>query len=312
MTELIITANDGGQRLDRFLTKAYPSLTNGVVRKSLREKRVKLNGRRPEADTFLKMGDVLRLFINDSLLTGAVAKVKPVSGELNIVYEDDNLLIADKPAGLLVHADDTGETDTLIARITAYLTATGEYDDSERTFAPSLCNRIDRGTCGLVIAAKNSEALRVMCEKIKAREVKKTYLALCDGVFQKKRSTLTAFLRKDEQSHRVTVEREKTRDNLTALLSYEVVRQTSDCSLVRVDLQTGRTHQIRAQLASIHHPVLGDGKYGDYKANKARGFKYQALCSHKVAFLWQTDSGILNYLNGKSFEATNVWFLNKI
>ncbi len=305
MRELEISKNDSGQRLDRFLQKSFPLLTQGTICKLSRKNCIKVNGKKVDVKTHLNEGDILKLFINDELLEPKKQDndFRSVSAEINIIYEDKNILLVNKPVGMVVHEDDGNETDTLINRIRSYLYKKGEYNpENENCFAPSLCNRIDRNTSGIVISAKNAESLRIMSQKIRDRELKKLYLCIATGKVEPKSATLTAYLEKDSKQNIVKVSGKKTKTNLTIKTKYKVLRYDGENSLLEVDLLTGRTHQIRAHLAYIGHPLLGDGKYGSNKVNKQYNMKYQALCSHKLIFRFTTDAGILQYLDKKEFE----------
>ncbi len=308
MTEITITKNDAGQRADRFLAKAYPNLTPPLVCKLMRKKRIKLNGAKTEPNVKLKEGDVFRFYLGEELLSKETAKrandFREVSSDIAAVYEDENILLVNKPVGMPVHEDNDNTADTLINRILCYLWKKGEYDpDSERSFTPALCNRIDRNTCGIVIAAKNAESLRVLNQKLRDRELVKLYLCAVSGVPKLREATLTAYLRKLSEENRVVITDRKAHDNLTVKTKYRVLETRGEppVSLVEVDLLTGRTHQIRAHFAHMGHPLLGDGKYGDNRLNKQLGFRYQALCSYKLIFRFTTDAGCLEYLNGKEF-----------
>lgn len=311
--EIIIGENDCNQRLDRFLTKAFPSLKSGIINKAVRNKDIKINGKRTEAAYRLQKGDRLYMFFPDILIEPKKTEEKDflsAGDKLSIVYEDNNILLVDKEQGLTVHWDNDGSVDTLINRIKKYLYNKGEYQpENENSFAPALCNRIDRNTCGIVIAAKNAEALRILNEKIKSREISKKYLCIAVGEMPKKEDTLTAYLQKDEKANQVQITDTKTSENLTIKTKYKVLQSCGELSLLEIDLLTGRTHQIRAHLAYIRHPLLGDGKYGNNKINQKYGYKMQALCSYKLTFDFKTDSGILDYLNHKSFEVKEVPFL---
>lgn len=310
MTEITITKNDAGQRADRFLAKAYPNLTPPLVCKLMRKKRIKLNGARTEPNVKLREGDVLRFYLGEELLSREAAKrandFREVPPDIGVIYEDENILLVNKPVGIPVHEDNDNTADTLINRILCYLWKKGEFDpENERSFTPALCNRIDRNTCGIVIAAKNAESLRVLNQKLRDRELVKLYLCAVSGVPERREATLTAYLKKLPEENRVVVSDRKTPDNLTIKTRYKVLETRGEppASLVEVDLLTGRTHQIRAHFAHIGHPLLGDGKYGDNRLNKRLGLKYQALCSHKLIFRFTTDAGCLEYLNGKEFSA---------
>lgn len=317
MTEITVTKNDAGQRADRFLAKAFPNLTPPLVCKLMRKKRIKLNGAKTEPNVKLCEGDVFRFYLSDELLSKETTvrdnDFRTVPSEISIIYEDENILLVDKPVGMVVHEDNDNTADTLINRILCYLWKKGEYDpEKEQSFVPALCNRIDRNTCGIVIAAKNAEALRVLNQKIRDRELVKLYLCVIDGIPDKREATLTAYLEKLSDENRVIISDRKTPSNLTIKTKYRVLETRNGKSLLEVDLLTGRTHQIRAHFAHIGHPLLGDGKYGSNKLNKEQGYKYQALCSYKLAFRFTTDAGALSYLNNRVFEisdAESLWFV---
>ncbi len=308
MQEWTITKNDANQRLDKFLTKSLPTLSQPLLYKYLRIKRIKVNGKRAEQNYRLAEGDRLQLYLNDEFFEKKpvipAAKHFPAP---NVVYEDENILLVNKPAGLVVHEDDRGSGDTLIARILSYLTEKGEYDpQKEHSFVPALCNRIDRNTSGIVIAAKNAEALRILNQKVKDREIDKRYLCAAAGRLPPQ-GELKAFMRKDERHNEVKVFSHPVPDGKTMLTNYRVIRAGKDASLLEVELITGRTHQIRAHLAYIGHPLIGDGKYGDRRLNEKFHCKAQLLCAYKLTFRFTTGAGELSYLNGKSFEVKPDW-----
>ena len=309
MVRIDIGRNDAGQRVDKFITKAFPSLPQSAMYKAIREKNVKLNRKRCEISTRLREGDVLELYIRDELLGTRRSEEKCelllASKALSAVYEDGNIIIADKPAGVIVHPDEQYQTDTLIARIQRYLYEKGEYDPAdEHSFAPALANRIDRNTAGLVIAAKNAEALRVLNEKIKAREIDKRYLCIVHGVPEKREQTLEGFLEKNESQNRVYIEKKAGKNTRTIRTHYRVIAASDELSLLEVELLTGRTHQIRAHMASIGHPLLGDGKYGENRLNRKYGAVRQMLYSYKLTFTFPTDAGALDYLRGRTVEVS--------
>lgn len=313
MREFTINKNDSGQRVDKFLQKAVPRLPKNLMYKYIRMKRIKLNGSRCEISTRLNEGDIMQLYINDEFFEETAQKdflaAPPI---LNIVYEDDNIILCDKKNGLVVHEDDENTVDTLINRILHYLYDKGEYDpDTEQSFTPALCNRLDRNTGGIVIAAKNAESLRILNQKIKDRELEKKYLCITVGVPPKKHDTMKAYLEKNADGNTVRVSDKKTPTNKTIVTAYDVLKSDGRLALVEVRLETGRTHQIRAHFAHIGCPLLGDGKYGINKVNREYKIKTQALYSYKLKFVFSTDGGVLDYLNGREFTVQDVWFKDK-
>ena len=314
MKELTVGLNDAGQRLDRFLAKAVPLLPASLAQKYIRIKRIKLNGARAERDTRLQAGDVLSLYINDEFFDKPRednAYLTVAAPKLNIVYEDENILLVDKRPGLAVHPHDGAEYGrTLIDQIQAYLYQKKEWRPrEENAFTPSLCNRIDRNTGGIVIAAKTAEALRILNQKIRDREIDKRYLAIVEGTLPKKEGSLVGFLFKDAKKNRVFVTDTPQPGSKSCRTDYRVLASRNGLTLVECRLITGRTHQIRAQFAHAGHPLLGDGKYG--KLDKRFDRDYQALYSYRLTFTFPTDAGILEPLKGRSFQVKEVDFVKE-
>ena len=312
MKEFHIGPNDAGQRLDRFLAKAVPLLPASLAQKYIRLKRIKCNGKRIDRDTRLNTGDVLQLYINDEFFDKPRednAYLTVVNPKLNIVYEDDHILLVDKRPGLAVHPHDGADFGkTLIDHIQAYLYQKKEWQPrEENAFTPALCNRIDRNTGGIVIAAKTAEALRVMNQKIKDRELDKRYLAIVEGTPKPREGSLKGYLFKDVKKNRVFVTDTPQAGSKSCQTNYKTLASGNGLSLVECQLITGRTHQIRAQFAHAGHPLLGDGKYG--KLDKRFDRNYQALYSYKLTFLFTTEAGALEHLNGKSFQVAQVDFV---
>ena len=316
MRTLIINRNDAGQRLDKFLSKAVKAMPKSLMYKGIRTKKIKVNRKRAEIGYILEEGDTVELFISEEFFSdnasdSAFMKLTP---KLDIVYEDENIMLLDKRPGLIVHSDDEEDVNTLISHVKAYLYRKGEYNpEDEQSFAPALCNRIDRNTGGIVIAAKNSEALRIMNEKIRNDELSKFYLAAVHGHMPKRADTLHGYLRKDQVNNIVDISTVKKPGYKEIVTKYRVLDEKNGLSLIEVELVTGRTHQIRAHFSSIGHPLLGDGKYGVNRDDKKLGYKFQALYAFRLEFHFRTDSGVLSYLNGKSFsiDKSKVWFLEE-
>lgn len=310
---MIIGKNDCGQRADKFLAKAVPLLPQALMYKYFRKKRIKLNGGRCEASVKLDEGDILSLYINDEFFGSGENDKKNdldgVSSEISVVYEDENILLTDKPAGLVVHDDNDGTQDTLVDRLRRYLYEKGEYiPENEQSFAPALCNRLDRNTQGIVIAAKNAESLRVLNSAVKNRDIEKRYLCICAGRPTKDHDILTAYIFKDSSRNTVIMSDRKTPENRTAVTEYRVLKSDGKLSLLEINLHTGRTHQIRAHLAYIGCPVLGDGKYGINRLNREYKINVQALCAYKLRFKDSFGSEGLEYLRGKEFVSGKPWF----
>lgn len=315
MKELTVGKNDAGQRLDRFVGKAVPLLPESLLQKYIRLKRIKLNGKGSKRDTRLNEGDVLSLYINDEFFekpTERNSYLKVGAPRLDIVYEDENILLADKKPGVLCHSAGEWDYNTLIANIQAYAYQKGEWRPrEENAFAPALCNRIDRNTGGIVIAAKNAEALRIIDEKIKEREIEKYYLCVVRGRPKPAEGQLRGYIFKDAAKNRVYVRRKPEPGAKEALTYYRTLASQGGLSLVECRLGTGRTHQIRAQMAAAGTPLLGDGKYGSDRENKKLGEDGQLLYSYRLEFAFRTDAGALNYLNGRSFSVSRVDFAEK-
>ncbi len=316
MKSFEIKSNDANQRLDKFIRKSLPNLPQTLMYKYIRIKRIKVNRKRAEISTMLKVGDIVDMYINDEFF------VKPetrydfmgASKNLDIIYEDENIVLLNKKTGLLCHPDDREYIDTLITRLKRYLYDKGEYrPDDETSFTPALVNRIDRNTGGIVIAAKNAESLRIMNAQMKRRNLRKFYLCVVHGVLERDSGLLEGYLTKDEKKNIVKVTKKPTDGSKEIKTKYKALSKDlkNDLSLVEVELLTGRTHQIRAHFASIGHPLLGDGKYGTNKLNKDFGYKKQFLYSYKLIFNFDNEAGQLEYLNGRCFEVKDVWFVRE-
>lgn len=317
MKEFTVTKNDAGQRLDRFAAKAAPSIPSSLLQKTFRKKDVKVNGHWARPDARLAEGDLVRLYFPDEFFAppekadgyGWLRTLRP---RLDVIYEDENILLVNKRPGVLCHEGSGWSADTLIGHIQARAYQAGQWDPAkENSFAPALCNRIDRGTGGIVIAAKNAPALRIMDEKIRAREVTKEYLCVCLGAPAPPEGRLEGWLFKDAVKNQVYVKPRPEPGASFAATDYRVMASRDGLSLVTCRLHTGRTHQIRVQMAHAGWPLLGDGKYGREKLNRRYGETRQLLWSWRLTFDLTSDAGELNYLAGKTFTVPNVPFVRK-
>lgn len=319
MRVLTVNKNDAGQRLDKFLSKAVKGLPSSMMYKLIRTKKIKVNRKRADQSYILSEGDEIQLFIREEFFdspekdTDALLRIQP---KLDILYEDENIMLLNKRPGVLVHEDDSARDNTLIMHVRAYLAQRGEYNPKEeQSFAPALCNRIDRNTGGIVIAAKNAESLRSMNARIKNDMLTKSYLCLVHGAPSPKKATLTAYLRKNANDNLVEVRDKEFGGSKKIITAYTVLRTfPSNRSLVEIDLITGRTHQIRAHMAHIGHPLLGDGKYGVNRGERSEGYKYQALYAYKLYFKRADEKDTLSYLEGRTFriDEGDIWFLRDL
>ena len=310
MRILTVEKNDAGQRLDKFLSKKFKTMPKSLMYKYIRTKYIKLNGKKTTPEVFLNEGDVLTFYIKDEFFEEKKSyEYLKASKNLDILYEDEHILMIDKKIGVIVHQDKDFDTDTLNLRVLRYLYEKGEYNPEDHSsFTPALCNRIDRNTGGIVIAAKTAEALRVINQKIRDREIEKYYLCAVKGKPKKAHDILKDYLIKDESTNTVKVLKEEKDGAKQIITEYTVLDTKDGISLCEVLLYTGRTHQIRAHMASIGHPLLGDEKYGDKALNRRYGLKRQQLYSYKLKFCFTTDAGELGYLDKKEFEVKEIPF----
>lgn len=306
MKSITISSKDAGQRVDRFIMKTFDQLPKSLMFKEIRKKNIKVNKKRCAAEQILNEGDILELYLKDDALH---IKEKhydflKASTDLDIIYEDNNIILLNKKVGILCHPDGKDYIDNLVARLKRYLYEKGEWSPDTSSFTPSLANRIDRNTGGIVIGAKNSQALKIINDKIKSREIEKYYLTVVHGKMPKKSEILTAYLTKNEKKNTVNITDNQVPGSKQIITQYTVLDYYDDASLLEVKLLTGRTHQIRAHLAHIGHSLYGDGKYGIDK-----GRYRQALYSYKLKFSFK-DENALSYLNNKVFQAKDIKMLN--
>ena len=299
-----VKENDTNIRLDNFIMKLFPNLSKIYIFKAIRTNKVKVNGKKPKFDYRLQLNDEIKVFLNSDL-ENKKDNWKLANDKLDVVYEDDNLIIVNKPIKLLVNDEREELADTLINRIKKYLFAKGKWDPKmENQFEPCLVHRIDFNTSGLVIAAKTHEASVILSQKIKDREIDKFYQCLVYGKMPQQSQLLEAYWSKPTNSNIVKISNQSVNDGKYIATKYKVIKYDSkqDVSLLEIELMTGRTHQIRAHLAFVGHPLVGEQKYISKEINKKTNYKSQALVAYKLVFNFKTDAGKLNYLKGKEVK----------
>lgn len=315
MKKIIINQNDQDQRIDNFLVKVFPKLSRTMIYKALRNKRIKVNNKKVEHNYRLQLNDELCLYINDEFLEKPNNQDFLVSkNDLDIVYEDYNVLVVNKPVGLVVHEDNNNSVDTLINRVKKYLYSSQQWDPAnENSFTPSLGHRLDRNTAGLIMIAKNAVALKSLENAFRNLEVKKHYLALVQGLLDfNEKYTIKLFL-EDDESGLVKVHEMSKNNTKEAITKFIVLRHIANkYSLVDVELITGRKHQIRASFNWLGFPLVGEKKYTSADSDRDKRFKYQCLVSYKLQLNIKDQNDPLFYLNKKHFELKKIWFLEKL
>ena len=316
MKEVNITGKEENQRLDKFLLKYFNNAPKSFVYKMLRKKRIKFNGKKAEGNEIIKNGDKLQMYIAPETMDSLMSEKEIVKAErhFGIVYEDDNILVVSKPAGLLSHPESSADKNTLIDQILYYLYEKGEYDMSkESSFTPAICNRLDRNTGGIVIAGKNLAAVQAVNKAIAQRKIKKYYITMVRGEFTQEKE-LFGYHVKDELTNTVKVLKKEAPGAKKIFTKVKPIAVKDNFSLLEIDLITGKSHQIRAHLKSMGYPVIGDRKYGEMRVNTRFKDKYglnnQFLFAYKIA--WHENEGVMAYLNGKEFTASLPDYIENI
>ena len=310
MQELHVTANEAGQRLDKLLAKFLNQAPKSFLYKMMRKKNIVLNGKKCTGNEKLKQGDSIKLFFSDETIEkfSAGTYVTPKKEKINmlpIIYEDEQILLMNKPVGVLSQKAKDSDVSAVEILIN-YLIETNQLSKEQfRTFHPSICNRLDRNTSGILVAGKTLPALQEMNRFFKERTIAKYYRCLVKGRVIKNEDYIKGYLVKDQKTNKVSITKKKTEEGVPIETEYCVIQSNDEVSLLEVHLITGKTHQIRAHLASIGHPIIGDYKYGDKQINEmyrqAYGLKSQLLHAYRLEM--PSSDGSLAYLNDKKFVA---------
>jgi 23S rRNA pseudouridine955/2504/2580 synthase len=301
MRSFTVQSDNISKRIDRTILKKYPSLNTTALFRAFRKRDIKVNGKRVKEDYKLQIDDIIEIYISDEYLFGDKNDlIKEI--EKYIIYNDENIIVINKPQGISVHPDKNESKNSLIQLVTSYLIGKGEYVRYDGAFPPSLCHRLDRNTGGLVLIAKNVEAHSIILKKMRSNEIKKHYLCYVHGTPEKSENVLVNYLVKDEKKSRVFIFDTKVNNSSEIITKYRLLKSQEKISLLEIELITGKTHQIRAHLSHIGHPIVGDGKYGSNLLNGNFKAKFQALFAYKITFDFTSDPGKLKYLSGRSFE----------
>lgn len=303
MKTIKINHNDENIRLDNFLSKTFKWLKKPAIYKAIRNNKVKVNNKRVKFDYRVQFGDEIKLYLNDALLIDDKRINTIQKQDFEVIYEDVNIILVYKPKGLLVHADTANNNNTLINQVITYLIKSNQYNpNQENSFVPSLVNRLDRNTAGIVLIAKNHKTLDLLNEKMKNHEINKYYIARVHGIIDPKQATMVAYLTKNNNNNIVNITKKPINDYSKKIVTeYKMISHDRQTSLIEINLLTGRTHQIRAHFNYINYPLVGETKYTKSNIDKSYKSNHQALCAYKITFNFKNKNNHLDYLNNKSF-----------
>ncbi|MDR7857265.1 RluA family pseudouridine synthase [Tissierella sp.] len=305
MKEILIDKNESDQRLDRFLKKYFGEAPKGFIFKMIRKKNIKVNEAKANPETTIYEGDTIQLYLSDETIEKFITKKGEIRSKIipNIIYEDNNIILINKPVGILSHGASKEFEENIVDSMISYLIQKGDFVPRvEKTFTPSICNRLDRNTSGIIIGAKNYQSLKSINEAVKNGHIRRFYKTIVKGII-KKEFTAEGYLTKDEDRNRVEVYEDDFDGSKKVVTNIKPLRNNNEYSLLEIELITGRTHQIRGHLSSLGYPVIGDRKYGYREINNTFNENYgldnQWLHGYKVEF--NGLEGEFSYLNSKVF-----------
>ncbi len=308
MKVIKVNHNDENIRLDNFLSKTFCNIKKSEIYKAIRNNKVKVNNKKVKFNYRVQYDDEIKIYINNDLLVNNKQSLNVnKKQDFLILYEDINIMIVYKPKGLLVHADVANNNNTLINQVINYLITNKQYDPKhENSFVPSLVNRLDRNTAGIVLIAKNHKTLELLNEKTKNHEISKYYIAKVHGIIDPKQATLVAYSTKNNVKNLVTITKKPINDNSKKIITkYKMISHDDKTSTIEINILTGRTHQIRAHFNYIGYPLVGETKYKNSEIIKDEKHTHQSLCAYKILFNFKTNNHHLRYLNNKIFVLDN-------
>lgn len=307
LKEILIGINESEQRLDRFLMKYLDKASRGFIYKMIRKKNIVINGSRVKPDTMIFEGDKIQLYMSDETINKFTSETIIQKSQLipNIIYEDDNIMLMNKDVGILSHSATWEQEDNMVSSMINYLMEKGDYNpEDEKTFIPSICNRLDMNTSGIIIGGKNYQSLKAINEAMKNSRIQRFYKTIVKGQVNRD-FQITSYLVKDEDKNKVEIYSNEVEGAKKIVTKVRVLKKSREFSLLEIELITGRTHQIRAHLSSINHPIIGDRKYGDFLLNesfsKEYGLMNHWLHAYKIIFNGLEEP--LKYLNGREFNS---------
>ncbi len=307
MKQIIIDKNENEQRLDRFLRKYLSEAPKSFIYRMIRKKNIEVNKKRAKPETIIYKGDTIQLFLSDETISKFMARPVEIKSNIkpDLIYEDDNLILINKPVGLLSHGTGDESEEDIVNSMVSYLIEKGDFlPEVEKTFTPSICNRLDRNTSGIIIGAKNYKTLKSINEAMREGKIKRYYKTIVKGNLVDEIKA-EAYLIKNQEKNKVEIYEDDQKGSKQVITNIKPLKIKNGYSMLEIELITGRTHQIRGHLSSLGYPVIGDRKYGDNEINSKFNKEYKLNNQFLHAYKIELNGLIkeLEYLNGKSFKS---------